>query len=149
MSCAAQGSPISARATKVPPSRKSDVGARDEYVTGASTKSVGVVLVGDREDVVEDRDALVELLARNRERRADHDHVPVRHEVEAAIERCLGKARHRRRRLAARVERDERLACLARGDELEAPEAAEPAHFTDRRMLLREPLERLVEDRPE
>ena len=41
------------------------------------------VFVGDREDVVEDRQALVELLTRDRQRRDDHDHVPVRHQVEA------------------------------------------------------------------
>ena len=56
------------------------------------------VLVRDREHVVEDRDALVQLLARDRERRADHDHVPVRHEVEAALERRLRQPRDRLRR---------------------------------------------------
>src|SRR4029077_6969970 len=49
-----------------------------------STSSACVVLVRDREDVVEDGDAIRQLLRRNRERRADHEDVPGRHQEEAA-----------------------------------------------------------------
>src|SRR4051812_20148045 len=91
---------------------------------GASANSISsssdVVLVGDREDVVEYCNAFVELLAGDRERWADHDHVPVRHQVEAALKRRFRKPGHRRRRLAGAVEGHERLARLARAHELEA-----------------------------
>ncbi len=75
---------------------------------------------------------------RDHERRADHDDVPVRHEVEAALERRLREPRDRRGGIAGGVERDERLARLAVPDELEPPEAAEAAHLADRRVLLLE-----------
>src|SRR5919202_4037769 len=65
--------------------------------------------VGERESVVEGGHALLDLLARDHERRADHDHVPVRHEVEAPLERGLRHARDGRKVLAARVEGHERL----------------------------------------
>src|SRR5215210_7299338 len=107
------------------------------------------VLVGDREGLVEDRDALVELVAGDRERRADHDDIPVRHEVEPAVERRLRRPRDRRERLARRVERDERLARLAVLDQLEPPEAAQAAYLADRRVTGGEPLERLAPYRPE
>ena len=58
--------------------------------------------------------------------------------VEPALEARLGDPRHRLRRLAAGVERDERLARLAVADELEAPEEPEPAHLADRRVPLGE-----------
>src|SRR5215216_7825422 len=107
------------------------------------------VLVGDRERLVEDRDAFVELVAGDRQRRAHHDDVPVRHEVEAAVERRLRRPRDRRKRLARSVERDERLARLAVLDELKAPEAAQAAYLADRRVAGGEPLERLAPHRPE
>ena len=49
----------------------------------------GVELVGDREHLVEGREALVELLARDGQRRRDHHDVPVHEEVEASLERGL------------------------------------------------------------
>ena len=117
---------------------------------GRATSSCGLspayVLVGDGERLVEDRDALVHLLAGDRQRRHDHDHVPVRHQVEATLERRLRHPRHRRRRLARRVERDEHLARLAVLHELDAPEAAEPAHVADRRVPLRERAQRARRD---
>src|SRR5436853_556877 len=51
-----------------------------------------------------------------------------------------------RGRLAGRIERHERLARLPVLDELEAPEAAEPAHVTDRRMPLLHRAKLLRED---
>src|SRR3954447_19063474 len=103
---------------RVTRSARPGAGARKR--PGASAKSTSsaprrssligrVILVGDREDVVEDCDALVQLFAGDRERRADHDHVPVRHQIQAAIERCLGEARHRCSVLTAAVEWYERL----------------------------------------
>src|SRR4051794_11637248 len=136
--------------------RNARPGAGTRNRPGASAKSTSsaprrssligqVILVGDRENVVEDRDSFVELLARNRERRADHDHVPVRHEIKAALERCLAQARHGCCVLTAAVERHERLARLARLHELEAPEAAEAANLADRRMFLRKPAQCIAE----
>src|SRR5262249_56538422 len=75
--------------------------------------SAGVVLVRDREHVVEDAQALVELLAGDIQRRRDHDDVPVDEEVEPALEGRLRHPGDRSRRLAAGVERYERLARLA------------------------------------
>src|SRR5436190_11627508 len=92
------------------------------------------VLVRDGQRFVEDRDALVELLARDRQRRADHDHVPVGHQVEATVERRLPEPSHRRSGLARRVERHERLADDTIPHELEPPEAAQPAYLADRWM---------------
>ena len=60
---------------------------------GAGRRSGGV-LVRDREHLVEDRDALVDLFACDRQRRA-HVHVPVRHQIEAPVEGRLGDARDR------------------------------------------------------
>src|SRR3712207_1329495 len=85
-------------------------------------------LIGDRERLVEDRDPLVELVDRDVQRRADHHDVPVRHQVQAALERRLAEPRDGRERLTGGVERDERLARLAVADELEAPEAPEAAN---------------------
>ena len=65
------------------------------------------------------------------------------HQVEAALERRLRSARHRRRRLAARVERDEQLPRLAVANQLEPPEEAEPAHIAHRRVPRRERGQRL------
>src|SRR5262245_40551726 len=115
----------------------------------ASTRSAtsGGVVVGDRERFVEDRDALLELLVRDGQRRADHDDVPMRHQIEAAFERRLGDARYGRERLAGGVEGDEGLTRLAVLDELDAPEAAEPANLADRRMLVLQPAQVLAEDR--
>src|SRR5207253_6486215 len=121
-------------------------GAGGVNAAGASTNSsssVRVVLVGDREDVVENGDSVVELFAGDRERRADHDHVPVRHQVETAVERRFRDPRDRSARLAAGVERDERLARRTRLHELESPEAAEPAHLANRWMRRGEAFERL------
>src|ERR671932_2027500 len=69
--------------------------------------------VGERESVVEGGHALLDLLARDHERRADHDHVPVRHQIEAALESGLGDPGHRREVRARRIEGHERLARLA------------------------------------
>src|SRR4029453_7842282 len=99
--------------------------------------------------LVEDRDPLAELLARDRERRADHDDVPVRHQIQAAIECGFCGARNGRERLARRVERHERLAGLAALDQLGPTEAAGAAPLADGRMLPREPLQRLAPDGPE
>src|SRR4051794_14276059 len=115
-------------------------GAASMKRDGASAKSISssgcVVLVGDGQHVVEDGDSLVELVARDRQRRANHEHVPVRHQVDAALECRLADAGHRRVVLAAAVERHEHLPRLAVAYELQAPEAAEPAHLADRRVLL-------------
>src|SRR4051812_28627718 len=116
------------------------------YAPGASAKSLVAELVGNRQRVVESLDPVLELLARDRERRAHHDDVPVRHQVDAALERALHQRRDRLDRLARRVERHERLARLAVLDELEAPEAAESAHVADRRVPLREPPQLGAED---
>src|SRR3954470_12120552 len=136
--------------------RNARPGAGTRNRPGASAKSTSsvprrssligrVILVGDRENVVEDRDSFVELVARDRERRADHDHVPVRHEIEAALERCLAQARHGCCVFTAAIERHERLTRLARLHELEPPEAAEAPNLADRRMLLREPPQCIAE----
>src|SRR5215471_4767163 len=112
----------------------------------STTRSTsGGVFVGDRERFVEDRDALLELLVRDGQRRADHDDVPVRHQVEAALERRLVDARDGRERLAGGVEGDERLACLPILDQLDAPEAAEPANLADRRVLVLQAAQVLTE----
>src|SRR5579862_2680071 len=85
-------------------------------------------LVGDRQSVVEDLQRLVELVARDRQRGAAHDDVPMGHQVQPPLERALHQRRHGQRGLAGPVERHERLPRRAVLDELQAPEAAEPAH---------------------
>ena len=65
--------------------------------------------------------------------------------VEPALEAGLGHARHRCRRLAACVEWHKRLARVAIAHELEAPEAALPAHIADRRVALGELRQLLAE----
>src|SRR4051812_6112976 len=112
--------------------RNARPGAGTRNRPGASAKSTSsvprrssligrVILVGDRENVVEDRDSFVELLARDRKRRADHDHVPVGHEIEAALERCLAQARHGWCVLTAAVERHEPLPPLPRRSQPQGP----------------------------
>src|SRR5437588_1533031 len=93
--------------------------------TSANSRSCGLSdeLVGNRKCVVEDLERLVELLARDRQRRAAHDDVPVGHQVEPALERALRHRGDGPRRLACAVERHERLARRAILDELEPPEA--------------------------
>src|SRR4051794_28641862 len=128
--------------------RRNRPGAGSMKGAAASAKSIsssGVVLIRDREHVVEDRNALVELLAGDRQRRADHDDVPMRHQIEPAIERRLRQARDGCSSVAARVEGDEHLARLAVLDELETPERPEPAHVADRRVLRGELVELLAE----
>ena len=93
-------------------------------------------LVRDGERVVEDREAFVQLLARDVQRRREHDHVPVDEEVEACVERGLRQLRDRLGGLAGGVERYERLARLPVAHELEAPEETEPADVADRGMPL-------------
>ena len=44
------------------------------------------MLVRDRERLVQDGEPFLELVARDRQRRAEHDDVPVRHQEEAAPE---------------------------------------------------------------
>src|SRR6266511_2071408 len=122
------------------------IGAWAAGLSAKSRSSAFVVLVRDRERLVEDRDPFLDLVARNRERRADHDHVPVRHQVEAAPERRLRESRDRGEGLAGGVEGDERLARRAFLDQLEAPEAAEPAHLADRPMLVLQRAKLLRED---
>src|SRR5213078_4704924 len=93
----------------------------------------------------EHRQPLVELLASDVQRRADHDDVPVHEEVETAVERRLRQLRHGSGRFAAGVEGDERLARLAVANELEPPEEPEPAHVADRRMPVLYSRERVSE----
>src|SRR5206468_7265261 len=112
---------------------------------GAGLAAYSKGLTGEIEDLVEDAEALVELLARDRQRRRDDDHVPVRHQVEAALQRRLRQLRDRCERLAARVEGNERLASLAIADELDAPEEPLPAHLADRRVALLKPWQLLGE----
>src|SRR5207253_9005997 len=93
-----------------------------------------------------DPDALLDLLARDRQRRAHHDHVPVRHEIEAALERRLRDPADRGEYLAGGVEGNERLARGSILHELDAPEAAETAHVADRGMPLLQAAQRRRED---
>src|SRR5207247_2284457 len=95
-----------------------------------------VVLVGDREDVVEDGEALVQLLARDRQRRRDHDYVPVDEEVEAARHCGVRHSRDRLGSLAAGVVGDQHLPRAAVADELQAPEEPLSAYVADRGMAL-------------
>src|SRR3954469_3679249 len=125
---------LSRRAAPPGPRRTRGRSGRRRWSSGNSPS--GGVFVRDREHLVEDRDALVDLLACDRQRRADHDHVPVRHEIEAPVEGRLGDARDRSEGLAGGVERDERLPRLAVLDELDPPEASEPTHLSDRRVLV-------------
>src|SRR5438067_7310034 len=110
-------------------------GAAGRNAPGSVANSLSDELVGNGERVVEDLDRFVELLPCDRERRAAHDDVPVRHQVEAAIERALHHCADRLRVVAAAVERHERLARVSVLDELDAPEAAETTHLADRRIL--------------
>src|SRR6266545_3286593 len=104
------------------------------------------VLVRNGECLVEHRDALLDLLARDRQRWADHDHVPVRHEIETSLQGCLRDPGDGGEGLATRVEGDERLARLAVLDELDAPEAPEAAQLADGRMALLEAAQLLGKD---
>src|SRR3712207_7671894 len=91
---------------------------------GGAAPALRDELIRNGESLVEDRDALVELVRRDVERRADHYDVPVRHEVEPPLERRPAQPRDRRQRLARGVERDEGLARVAVPGRLGAPEGA-------------------------
>ena len=78
------------------------------FCAGAATRHVpcghglagtvlGDELVRDGQGVVESREGLVELVTCDRQRRAAHDDVPVRHQIEAALERPLADGAHRPR----------------------------------------------------
>src|SRR5919197_6604427 len=91
-------------------SRVTDGGAGSSTsMSSASSSRLRDVLVGNRQRLVEDREPFLDLVARDRQRRADHDHVPVGHQVQAALERRSRDRQDRLRRVAARVERHERL----------------------------------------
>src|SRR5262249_60498056 len=61
----------------------------------ATTRSTSDgVFVRDREHFVEDGDPLLELFARDRQRRADHDDGPARHQVHPPLQRGLVARRH-------------------------------------------------------
>src|SRR6185436_775783 len=85
---------------------------------------VSYVLVRDREHLVEDLEALVELLARDVQRRRDREDVPMHERVQPALEAGLVDPGHRLERLAAGVERDERLARLLVAHQFQPPEKA-------------------------
>src|SRR5262245_2752909 len=107
-------------------------------------RGLRAVFVCDREHLVEDLEALVELLARDVQRRGDREDVPVHERVQAAVEARLGDSGNRLRRLAAGVERDERLPCLAVLDQLQPPEQPEASDFADAWVLLGEKRELLA-----
>src|SRR4029077_8756844 len=89
---------------------------------------------------------LIELFARDRQRRADHADVPGRPQKETLFERPLRPRSPGFRHIARTVERHQRLARLAVLHELESPETAEPAHLADRGVLLLEACELSAED---
>ena len=56
------------------------------------------------EHLIEHAEPFVELIAGDRQRGRNDDHVPVGHQVEAALHRRLGELRNRRKRLSGGIE---------------------------------------------
>ena len=56
------------------------------------------------EHLIEHAEPFVELVAGDRQRGRNDDHVPVGHQVEAALHRRLGELRNRRKRLSGGIE---------------------------------------------
>ena len=89
------------------------------------------VLVGDRQDIVENGNTLLGLVLGDGQWRHDHDHVPVRHQVETLLERRLREPGDGRGRFTGPVVGNEHLPGRSVLDELETPEAALAAHVAE------------------
>src|SRR5262249_27174106 len=113
--CTTHTRPSSCRVTMPSPAtseKRSGLSANSRRSSGSATRERALrgELVGDRERLVERREPFVELVAGDRQRRAAHDDVPVRHQVEPAVERTLGDSADRLGGVAAGVERHEGFA---------------------------------------